>query len=129
MVKYKYDVESECFRRVDNRGKPLWVNVTEAQSIALKLDLGYSITQIEGKVSLANPQGTVTTIRSFIKNYRAGNIEIPSDAPLPVRAFDEMSDSSRIDNLEKRVERLEDIFYGTEEFDILGKVKSWIKRE
>lgn len=142
-MKYIYDVEKECFKREDNRGKPLYVNITEAQKIALQLDLGYPLTQIEGKIALANPQGTATTIKSFIRNYKQGNIIMPEDAPVPVRIFDEMTDSTRIDNLEKRVSILENILselksdcfissFATEnsteenEFNPIGKVKEWL---
>lgn len=131
MVNYRYDVESECFRRVDNRGKPLYVNITEAQKIILQLDLGYSVTSIEGKVALSNPKGTVTTIRSFIRNYRAGNIEIPTDAPAPARVFDDVMESNRIDELEKRIEKLEKIISGLatddEQKSFKDKVKLWLK--
>ena len=76
MVKYNYNVEMEAFKRSDNRGKAIYVNVAEAQKIVSMLELGYSVADICGKVSLNSPKGSLTTIKSFIRNYKSGNIEI-----------------------------------------------------
>lgn len=127
MVNYYYDVGSESFKREDNRGKGLYVNITEAQRIVNLLDLGHSLTEVEGKVTLSNPKGTSTTIKSFIKNYKNGNIEMPIDAPAPVRVFEELSDSSRIDELEERVSALEEIFAKPKKTRF-EKVKSWMHK-
>lgn len=123
MVEYHYDVNTEAFKRADNRGKSLYVNITEAQRIISLLNLGYSISDIEGKVSLSSPQGTITTVKSFIRNYKQGNINMPTDAPAPVKVFDSITDGSRIDLLEERVTKLEMI----QKESVLDKVKSWIK--
>ena len=130
MVKYSYDIERECFKRADNRGKPLYVNIVEAQKIEHQLNLGYSLTQIEGKVALSNPMGTATTIKSFVRNYKQGNIEMPENAPLPVRVFDNITESNKIEELEERIENLEDIISditanGGQSFT--EKVKEWLK--
>ena len=130
MAKYHYNVEKEAFVREDNKGKPLYVNISEAQKIVLQLDLGYSVSSIEGKVALSNPKGTVTTIRSFIRNYKAGNIEISSDAPAPARVFDDILESNKLEELEERIENLEDIISditanGGQSFT--EKVKEWLK--
>ena len=130
MAKYHYNVEKEAFVREDNKGKPLYVNISEAQKIVLQLDLGYSVSSIEGKVALSNPKGTVTTIRSFIRNYKAGNIEIPSDAPAPARVFDDILESNKLEELEERIENLEDIISDITTNGGLSfkeKVKEWLK--
>lgn len=141
-MKYIYNVELEAFRREDRKGKPLYVNIIEANRIISLLNLGHSVAEINGKVSLSNPKGTVTTINSFIRNYNEGNIEIPENAPTPVHNLESLSDSSRIDRLEKRVTDLENIiseiksdcfctcFAGesSEEKSITDKVKSWLVR-
>lgn len=123
MVEYYYDVNIEAFKRADNRGKPLYVNITEAQRIISLLDLGYSVSDVEGKVSLSSPHGTITTVKSFIRNYKQDNINMPTDAPAPVKVFDSISDANRIDLLEERVTKLEMI----QNESVLDKVKSWIK--
>jgi len=123
MVEYYYDSGIEAFKRADKRGKPLYINVTEAQRIVSLLDLGYSVSEIEGKISLANPKGTITTIKSFIKNYRSGNISMPVDAPAPVKVFESMTDSNRIEALEERVAKLEEQLMNKKE----NRVISWLR--
>ena len=108
MAKYVYDIEKECFKREDNRGISLYVNISEANRIINLLNLGYSTYAITDKVQLINPKGTKSTVSSFIKNYKENNIEIPTDAPTPKLIFDEMTEDSRIDDLERRVKSLEE---------------------
>lgn len=111
MANYNYNPNKEAFvREKDNRGKPIYVNVTEAQRIVSLIDLGYSVADIENKMSLSNPKGTSTTVRSFIKNYKEGNIQIPNDAPAPSRIFDGLTDNDRLNELEERVSKLEKKF-------------------
>lgn len=121
MAKYGYDVRGEVFKREDNRGNPLRINIAEAQRIISLLNLGYSTTAILNKVELS--KGTSSTVKNFIKNYQAGNIDIPDDAPAPVQVLDEMEDSRRIDALEERVTKLELI----QKESTLDKVKQWIR--
>ena len=133
MVKYNYNTEMEAFKRNDNRGKPLYVNITEAQRIVSLLELGYSVSDVCGKISLNNPKGTVTTIKSFIRNYNEGNITIPQDAPAPALLFDSVDDEARISELERRVSRLEKAMNNcmcncNEEQSIGDKVKKWWKK-
>lgn len=140
-MKYKYDVELEAFKRVDNRGKPLYINITEANRIINLLNLGHSVADINGKVALSNPKGTVTTINSFIRNYKEDNIILPDDAPAPVHVFDSLTDSNRLSKLEERVTNLENIiselnsdcfttgFAGeskTVNKGIVGRIRTWI---
>ena len=123
MAKYEYNVDCECFKRLDNRGKPLYVNIIEANRIINLINLGHSVADINGKVALSNPKGTVTTINSFIRNYREDNIIMPDDAPAPVKVFESFGDSDRISALEERITELEMI----QNESVLDKVRKWIK--
>ena len=107
MANYIYNPNKEAFVREDNRGKPLYINITEAQRIISLMDLGYSVADIENKMSLSNPKGTSTTVKSFIKNYKLDNIEIPDNAPAPSGVFNGLTDNDRLDALEERVSKLE----------------------
>jgi len=108
MANYEYDADIEMFRRTDNRGNHLAVNIYEAQRIVSLLNLGYSLSKIQNKVKLTNPKAGMSTLRSFIRNYEEGNIKIPEDAPAPSRVFDTISDSDRISKLEERVTLIEE---------------------
>lgn len=125
-MKYEYNVKLEAFKRIDNRGKPLFVNVIEANRIVHLLNLGYSISEITTKVTLSNPKGTATTLNSFIRNYKQGNIEIPTDVPSPRRQFESMTDNDRLNSLEERVIKLEKLMENRKE-TTFNKVKSWLK--
>lgn len=141
MVKYEYDVESEVFKRVDNRGRHLYVNITEAQRIISLMNLGMNKTKIQSKVTLSHPMGTSSTIETFIKNYKNGNIIIPENAPAPKNIFDEFVEESRMDKLEERVKNLENLMaeiksdcfcssFATEspkmEKGIVERIRSWV---
>ena len=130
MVKYKYDVEKEVFVRVDNRGRHLYVNIVEANRIVNMINLGQSVSSITEKVRLSNPKGTFTTINSFIKNYKLGNIEMPVDAPAPVNLVSSMTNSDRLDELEERVSELENkynnVMLKTDKKSLAKRVKSWL---
>ena len=129
-MKYIYNVELEAFKREDNRGKPLYVNITEANRIISLINLGYTVADVTNKVSLSNPKGTVTTINSFIKNYRNGNIILPDDAPAPVNVFESLTESDRISALEDRVTELENKFSEitfTEETEVESWWEKWLK--
>lgn len=133
MVKYAYDVVSEVFKREDNRGNHLAVNIAEANRIISLLNLGYSVAEITLKVPLSSPKGTTSTVNSFIKNYRAGNIEMPENAPAPTQNLQSITDSERIDALEERVTRLENLFVPVDceceeyaEKSKIGKVREWL---
>ena len=137
MKKYIYDAHSETFKRSDKRGMPLYVNIVEANRIINLVNLGTSVQKIIENVKLSNPKASVSTVRSFIKNYREDNIEIPEDAPVPVKIFDEVTEDSRVDELEKRVKALEDkmaelkptAFAGESksmEKGVINRIRTWI---
>lgn len=133
MAEYYYDVHDEVFKRTDNRGNHLAVNVAEAQRIESLINLGYSEYKIQDKVVLSNPKASRSTINSFIKNLKAGNIHMPEDAPAPILMFDSLTDSERIDALEERISKLEEwikdnnVISENTEKSLTNKVKSWIR--
>lgn len=134
MVNYNYDVNKEAFVRSDKRGRALYVNISEANRIISLLDLGHSITDIQMKVVLVNPKGTATTVKNFIKNYTEGKINMPENAPAPSKIFQSLTDNDRLNNLEERVSKLEEIIENNnvisknDENSLTDKVKSWMKR-
>lgn len=107
MVKYDYDVTIEGFRRVDRRGRPLYINITEARRIVHMLEMGCSLAKIYSKIDFARDIST-TTLRTFAKNYNQGNISVEGDYPTPREIVEEISLSTKVEKLEKRVSDLED---------------------
>jgi len=133
MVKYEYDPLIEKFRRVDNKGTHLNINIVEARRIVALKNLGYKVTSIyrDSELNLANKIG-ISTLRTFIKNYDAGNISIEGEFPVPKAVFDEMTDESRIDELERRIEVLEEMMKNKtcdceSEDKTKGKVRKWLR--
>lgn len=136
MVKWYYDDVEEVFKRSDNRGNHLAINIVEAQQIIRFVDLGYNNVEITNKVPISNPKCGSTTVSSFIKNYKLGNINMPEDAPVPTKVFDSITEENRLDDMESRIAKLES---DVEEFKrrfiapeknngLTDKVKSWIIR-
>lgn len=132
MAEYYYDAEDEAFKREDKRGNHLSINIVEAQRIVQMVDMGVSNFKIKKEVDISNPKCGKTTVDSFIKNYKQGNIHMPDDAPVPVHVFESIQKEDRMDSIEERIEKLEN---DLEEFkrryltpkSKLDKVKSWIK--
>ncbi len=124
MAKYEYDANREVFVRKDKRGNHLAVNIAEAQRIINFMNLGYSVDGIQGKMNLVSPKGTASTVKSFIRNYKQGNIEMPNDAPVPVRLFESVEDDNRIDELEERISRIEQKMNESWK----DKVKLWMRK-
>ena len=108
-MKYEYYESEECFKRIDNRGRPLFVNISEARQIESYINLGYSVEEIKDKVKLSHPRAGRHTIVSIIKNIKEGNVDLTGDYMIPVDQLVEFTDSERISKLEKRVSNLEDI--------------------
>lgn len=109
MVQYEYDIEEEGFRRVDRRGKILPINIMEARRIASLLDLGWGADAIHNKMVYTQSGVTRTTTKSFIKNYRNGNINLDGDYPAPVKVMEAMDTEVRLNDLDNRVANLENI--------------------
>lgn len=99
MVKYFYDVEEEGFRREDRRGRILPINITEARRIQSLLDLGWGVEAIHKKMVYTQSVSRTTT-NSFIKNLKAGNIDLDGDYPAPTRQMENMDLEARITKLE-----------------------------
>lgn len=106
-MKYEYFEDDECFRRVDNRGRPLFVNISEALQIESLMNLGYSVEEIKDRVKLSNRKAGRNTVVSMIKNIREGNVDLTGDYTIPVNQLVEVDDDMRISALEKRVDVLE----------------------
>lgn len=122
-MKYEYSESEECFKRMDNRGRPLFVNIVEARQIESYLDLGYSVEEIKDKVKLSNRKAGRHTIISVIKNLKEGNIELEGDYEIPFPQLIEVDDDMRISALEKRVSILEEKLEGE---SFTGKIKAKI---
>lgn len=103
MVKYYYDVDTESFKRVDNRGNKLKINISEARRIESLLKLGYNPNSIYNKMDFTQKVG-ISTVRTFVKNLEAGNINLEGDYPAPSIILEEMSIESRIKKLEDDLE-------------------------
>lgn len=108
-MKYEYSEEEECFRRVDGRGRCLWVNITEARQIESLMNLGYSVEDIKWKVQLSSPKAGKYAIVSMIKNINEGNVDLTGDYKIPVAQLEEIDDDIRLCNLEDRVSHIESI--------------------
>ena len=109
MVKYEYDVDEEGFRRVDRRGRILPINIVEARRIASLLDLGFGVDTIHKKM-VYNQDVSKTTTRSFIKNYREGNISLEGDFPAPTKVMEHMDTEAKLTEMDNRIKSLEDRF-------------------
>ena len=107
MVKYEYNVDVEGFRRVDNRGKTLPINIIEARRIIALKNLGYSVQKIYNEMEL-NKKISITTLRTFINNYKEGNISIEGDYPAPKKVMDEMALEERVAALERKLKECEE---------------------
>ena len=90
MVKYEYDIERECFRRVDNRGRPLMINITEGKKVESMLNLGYPVAQIYRKIDWVNDINE-TNLRTFVRNLNNGNIDVSGDYPAPQIVFEDLT--------------------------------------
>lgn len=78
MVKYEYNPDLEVFRRVDNRGPSLKVNIMEARRIKSMMDLGIKAPTILMKIDFVNPI-SMTNLRTIMKNIEKGNLELDGD--------------------------------------------------
>lgn len=134
MVKYEYNPHIEGFKRVDNRGHTLDIDIVEARRIVALKNLGYSVTDIFKEMDLAR-KISVSTLRTFLKNYENGNISIEGEFPVPQKHLDEMDNEVRIDDLERRIKSLEEwkeSFICSCQTEITekstkDKVKEWLK--
>ena len=127
-MEYVYNELDECFRRVDNKGRPLWVNITEARQIENLVNLGYSVEDIKDKVKLSHRKAGRYAIVSMIKNIKEGNIDLDGDYAIPESQFDEINDEIKITALENRVSNLENAVVELNKptkKSVFGRIKSW----
>ena len=122
-MRYEYDVQSESFRRIDGRGRPLPFNITEAKRIKSLRDLGFSVQRIYDKIDFANDV-SITNLRTFIRNLENGELSTEGEFPAPTPVIKDL-------DLEVRVQRLEekmDSGLNSKGPGIIDKVKSWLKK-
>lgn len=124
MVKYEYNPELEVFRRVDNRGPSLKVNIVEARRIKSMMDLGIKAPTILMKIDFVNPI-SMTNLRTIMNNIEKGNLELDGDYPMPTGQLNDINTEIRLTSLEERMSKLEN---KKESESVVDKVKLWMKR-
>lgn len=107
MVKYEYNPDLEVFRRTDNRGVSLKVNIIEARRIKSMMDLGIKAPTIMKKIDFVN-KISMTSLRTIMSNIESGNLELDGDYPAPTESLLDLTNEEKITALEKRVNTLED---------------------
>lgn len=131
MVRYRYDADIEMFRRVDNRGPSLKVNIVEARRIKSMMDLGLKAPTIHTKIDFVNPV-SMTNLRTIMNNIEKGNLELDGDYPIPAQKLRDMDMEIRVTNLEERVAKLENgnnnVISHSEKKSLADKVKLWIRK-
>lgn len=103
MVKYEYRPDLEVFRRVDNRGPSLRVNIIEMRRIKSMMDLGIKAPTIMKKIDFVNGI-SMTTLRTIMNNIEEGNIDMEGDYPAPSIIVRDMDLEARVGRLERDVE-------------------------
>ena len=98
-MKYTSNKELECFEREDKLGKKICINNIEAQRIVTLHELGNTVPEIRNKITFHSKKVTQSTIESFLKNVKRGDIVVPTDDIIPVH--EDLS-------IEERIKRLED---------------------
>ena len=132
MVRYEYNPNLEGFKRVDNRGYTLQIDIVEARRIVALLNLGYKIPEIFQEMDLGR-KISISTLRTFIRNYNDGNISIEGDFPVPQKNLDEMDTEVRFTKIEERLDKLEALQNSCDcdcakEESKYDKVKKWFKK-
>ena len=115
-MRYDYDVETETFRRIDGRGRPLEFNIVEARRIEQLRNLGFSVQKIYDKIDFANDV-TVTNVRTFVKNMENGELSTEGEFPAPTPVFKDLDLEARVRDLEHEVELLKN-----------KEEKSWLQK-
>lgn len=105
MVEYEYRPDLEVFRRVDNRGPSLKVNIIEMRRIKSMMDLGIKAPTIMKKIDFVNPI-SITTLRTIMSNIEDGNIKMDGDYPAPSLIVHDMDLEARVTQLERKMDKL-----------------------
>lgn len=129
MVKYYYDNKGECFR--GTRGKPLYVNSSEAHRIANMVNLGYTTKRINKKVTLSSTKSGRTTVENFVKHYKKGEIKVPQD--IQANIFEKATEDKKVTELENRIKGLEKMIAEMNKDDeseptLKMRLKEWLNR-
>lgn len=130
MVEYEYKPELEVFRRVDNRGPSLKINIVEARRIESMMNLGIKAPTIMKKINFTH-NISMTTLRTIMNNIEKGNIRLDGDYPAPTNLIKDMDMEVRIAQLEKDFKEFKKLYYDDEpkaeqKKSKWDKVKSWI---
>ena len=142
MKKYKYNSELECFERFNKKGNPtgkkLWVNIVEARKIITLYNLGNTVGLIQSKMQFSSNKASGKTVETIVRLYENDDIELEGDFPAPSKDFEALEVDSKIDNLEIRVENLENIiselksdcfctaYAGESKTGIIDRIRTWI---
>ena len=130
MVKYVYHPDIEMFRRVDNRGPSLKVNIMEARRIKSMMDLGMKAPTILTKIDFVNPV-SMTNLRTIMNNIEDGNLELEGDYPVPTEQLRDMDLEIRVTRLEEDFEKLKknnNVILKPNKKSLIEKVKSWMTK-
>lgn len=127
MVKYEYNEELEVFKRVDNRGVPLYFNISEARQIESMRRLGMKAPTIQKRIDFVNDV-SATNLRTFIKNLEEGNIDLSGDYRLPSKSFEELDWEARISKIESDLADMRERYCTcAEKKESLGeRVRKWL---
>jgi len=101
-MRYEYDVETETFRRIDGRGRPLEFNIIEAKRIESLRNLGFSVQKIYDKIDFANDV-SITNLRTFIKNLESGELSTEGEFPAPTPVIKDLDLEVRVQKLEQQM--------------------------
>lgn len=107
-MRYNYNATIGAFEREDKLGKKIWANMNEAQRVITLSDLGYSMGEIQSKVSFKSKKATGYTVRTILEKYESGDLEIDMNAPIPVEDYRDLTVEERLNDLERRLSVLEE---------------------
>lgn len=107
-MRYNYNATIGAFEREDKLGKKIWANMNEAQRVITLSDLGYSMGEIQSKISFKSKKATGYTVRTILEKYESGDLEIDMNAPIPVEDYRDLTVEERLNDLERRLSVLEE---------------------
>lgn len=126
-MKWVYNSKLGCFEREDKLGKKLWITMTEAQRIITLRDLGNSIGEIQAKMNFVSNKASSYSVKTVLERYDNGDIVIDMNVPVSEVEWEDLSNDSKINDLEMRISNLENIISEYDENSFMDKVKSWLK--
>lgn len=127
MVKYEYRPDLEVFRRVDNRGPSLKINIVEARRIDSMMKLGIKAPTIMKKIDFVN-NISMTNLRTIMNNIDKGNLKLEGDYPAPTEDIKDMDIEMRITQLERDFQEFKEKHMNCKcSESTFDKVKSWLR--